>query len=342
MLLNPQEVKKVKSALSEAEKIVIIPHKNPDGDAVGSCFALKILLNDLGMNAEIVSPNDIPIFLKFLPGINDFINAEKELDFAQEKISEADILFLLDFNDAARIDQLEKCVKFSKALKILIDHHQQPQTFDMMFSRPDLPATCELIYHFIKALGWQENITPEIATYLMTGILTDTGNFRYSSVKQSTFQVAGELTALGANAYQIQDKILDNVSPRRYALLSVFLQNMLYLPELRTSIFTMSREELKRNNFEKGDTDGFVNYGLSIANNVLSIYLSEDTQKDMVKISFRSKNTFDVSEFTRNHFEGGGHVNAAGGKSDLSLEETKEKILKLLENYKDELQAVEL
>ncbi|SZD72865.1 Bifunctional oligoribonuclease and PAP phosphatase nrnA [Candidatus Ornithobacterium hominis] len=342
MLLNPQEVKKVKSALSEAEKIVIIPHKNPDGDAVGSCFALKILLNDLGMNAEIVSPNDIPIFLKFLPGINDFINAEKELDFAQEKISEADILFLLDFNDAARIDQLEKCVKFSKALKILIDHHQQPQTFDMMFSRPDLPATCELIYHFIKALGWQENITPEIATYLMTGILTDTGNFRYSSVKQSTFQVAGELTALGANAYQIQDKILDNVSPRRYALLSVFLQNMLYLPELRTSIFTMSREELKRNNFEKGDTDGFVNYGLSIANNVLSIYLSEDTQKDMVKISFRSKNTFDVSEFTRNYFEGGGHVNAAGGKSDLSLEETKEKILKLLENYKDELQAVEL
>ncbi|MCT7903933.1 Bifunctional oligoribonuclease and PAP phosphatase nrnA [Candidatus Ornithobacterium hominis] len=342
MLLNPQEVKKVKSALSEAEKIVIIPHKNPDGDAVGSCFALKILLNDLGMNAEIVSPNDIPIFLKFLPGINDFINAEKELDFAQEKISEADILFLLDFNDAARIDQLEKCVKFSKALKILIDHHQQPQTFDMMFSRPDLPATCELIYHFIKALGWQENITPEIATYLMTGILTDTGNFRYSSVKQSTFQAAGELTALGANAYQIQDKILDNVSPRRYALLSVFLQNMLYLPELRTSIFTMSREELKRNNFEKGDTDGFVNYGLSIANNVLSIYLSEDTQKDMVKISFRSKNTFDVSEFTRNHFEGGGHVNAAGGKSDLSLEETKEKILRLLENYKDELQAVEL
>lgn len=342
MLLNPQEVKKVKSALSEAEKIVIIPHKNPDGDAVGSCFALKILLNDLGMNAEIVSPNDIPIFLKFLPGINDFINAEKEFDFAQEKISEADILFLLDFNDAARIDQLEECVKFSKALKILIDHHQQPQTFDMMFSRPDLPATCELIYHFIKALGWQENITPEIATYLMTGILTDTGNFRYSSVKQSTFQAAGELTALGANAYQIQDKILDNVSPRRYALLSVFLQNMLYLPELRTSIFTMSREELKRNNFEKGDTDGFVNYGLSIANNVLSIYLSEDTQKDMVKISFRSKNTFDVSEFTRNHFEGGGHVNAAGGKSDLSLEETKEKILKLLENYKDELQAVEL
>lgn len=342
MLLNPQEVKKVKSALSEAEKIVIIPHKNPDGDAVGSCFALKILLNDLGMNAEIVSPNDIPIFLKFLPGINDFINAEKELDFAQEKISEADILFLLDFNDAARIDQLEECVKFSKALKILIDHHQQPQTFDMMFSRPDLPATCELIYHFIKALGWQENITPEIATYLMTGILTDTGNFRYSSVKQSTFQAAGELTALGANAYQIQDRILDNVSPRRYALLSVFLQNMLYLPELRTSIFTMSREELKRNNFEKGDTDGFVNYGLSIANNVLSIYLSEDTQKDMVKISFRSKNTFDVSEFTRNHFEGGGHVNAAGGKSDLSLEETKEKILKLLENYKDELQAVEL
>lgn len=298
MLLNPQEVKKVKSALSEAEKIVIIPHKNPDGDAVGSCFALKILLNDLGMNAEIVSPNDIPIFLKFLPGINDFINAEKELDFAQEKISEADILFLLDFNDAARIDQLEECVKFSKALKILIDHHQQPQTFDMMFSRPDLPATCELMYHFIKALGWQENITPEIATYLMTGILTDTGNFRYSSVKQSTFQAAGELTALGANAYQIQDKILDNVSPRRYALLSVFLQNMLYLPELRTSIFTMSREELKRNNFEKGDTDGFVNYGLSIANNVLSIYLSEDTQKDMVKISFRSKNTFDVSEFT--------------------------------------------
>lgn len=342
MLLNPQEVKKVKSALSEAEKIVIIPHKNPDGDAVGSCFALKILLNDLGMNAEIVSPNDIPIFLKFLPGINDFINAEKELDFAQEKISEADILFLLDFNDAARIDQLEECVKFSKALKILIDHHQQPQTFDMMFSRPDLPATCELIYHFIKALGWQENITPEIATYLMTGILTDTGNFRYSSVKQSTFQTAGELTALGANAYQIQDKILDNVSPRRYALLSVFLQNMLYLPELRTSIFTMSREELKRNNFEKGDTDGFVNYGLSIANNVLSIYLSEDTQKDMVKISFRSKNTFDVSEFTRNYFEGGGHVNAAGGKSDLSLEETKEKILRLLENYKDELQAVEL
>lgn len=342
MLLNPQEVKKVKSALNEAEKIVIIPHKNPDGDAVGSCFALKILLNDLGMNAEIVSPNDIPIFLKFLPGINDFINAEKELNFAQEKISEADILFLLDFNDAARIDQLEECVKFSKALKILIDHHQQPQTFDMMFSRPDLPATCELMYHFIKALGWQENITPEIATYLMTGILTDTGNFRYSSVKQSTFQAAGELTALGANAYQIQDKILDNVSPRRYALLSVFLQNMLYLPELRTSIFTMSREELKRNNFEKGDTDGFVNYGLSIANNVLSIYLSEDTQKDMVKISFRSKNTFDVSEFTRNYFEGGGHVNAAGGKSDLSLEETKEKILRLLENYKDELQAVEL
>lgn len=342
MLLNPQEIKKIKTALSKAKNIVVIPHKNPDGDAMGAVLALRSILNDLGINTDTVSPNDFPPFLKFLPFSDDFINAELDPNLAQEKIEKADIIFLLDFNESSRTDQLKDSIDSSNAMKILIDHHQHPNKFDIMISRTDLPATCEMVYHFIIEMGWKPFISKEVATLLMTGILTDTGMFRYSSVKESTFHTAGELTSLGAKPYKIQDKLLDNVSPNRYALLSTFLNNMTYLPNLRTSIFTISREELEKNGYVKGDTDGFVNYGLNITNNVFSIFLSEDTQKEMIKISFRSKGNFDVSAFARKHFEGGGHINAAGGKSDLSLEKTKEKILNLLNDYKNKLQSTDI
>ncbi len=342
MINNKSRKEKLKQLLSAPKNIVVIPHKNPDGDAIGSCLGIAQILKKQGHHVNVVAPNDFPKFLKWMPGAKEIVNAEFEFNTAQSLIEKAEIIFLMDFNTPSRIERLEPLVKESLAYKVLIDHHQQPDIFDFNYSDTQIPATCEMVYHFSQAMDYLPLFDKDIATCLMTGIITDTGSFRYPSVKPSTMRVVANLMDLGAQPYEIQNLVFDVKSADSIRLLGTFLDNMQYFPEYRTSLFTLSREELEKSNFQKGDTDGFVNYGLTIQNNVFSVFFAADTKQDFVKISFRSKGDFDVNEFARKHFNGGGHLNAAGGRSDISLDETVKEFVHLLPLYKEQLQNTQI
>ena len=336
-MLNTDEIFELKKILNKPKKIVIVPHKNPDGDAIGSTLGLSLMLKKLGHEVQIISPNDFPKFLKWLPEAKKIFNAEFNPKGAEIAFSQAEVIFMLDFNEPSRVEQLEPLIKDSNAVKILIDHHQMPQQFDFTYSDVEMPATCEMIWHFIEGLNWVDLVDEDIANCLYTGILTDTGNFKYPSVKPSTFHVASQLVAHGAQPYKIHDA-LDTFGESRLKLLSIFLNNMQYFPEYRTTLFTMTREELLENGFQKGDTEGFVNYGLGLENVVFSVFMADDTQHDYVKISFRSKGNFDCSELAREHFNGGGHINASGGRFDDTLENTVKEFVNLLPKYEEKLQ----
>uniref|UniRef100_UPI0039A6F396 DHH family phosphoesterase n=1 Tax=Ornithobacterium rhinotracheale TaxID=28251 RepID=UPI0039A6F396 len=336
-MLTQAQLSDLKERLRTPKKILIISHRNPDGDAVGSSIALGQILNQMGHQTEVMMPNDFPKFLKFMPHSKTVFNAEFNSQGAEIKIKNAEIIFLLDFNTIDRIEPLGPAVKKAKAFKILIDHHQQPDDFDFVYSDTEMPATCEMIYHLAEQMGWAPYIDADAATCLYTGLLTDTGNFRFPSVRASTLEVAAQLVRKGALPYKIQDEIFDTATEARLKLLSHFLGNMRLFPEFKTALFTLSREELLSNGFQKGDTDAFVNYGLSLKGYVFSVFMADDTQKDFVKISFRSKSDFDVSELARTHFEGGGHINAAGGRSELGIEETVKKFIDLLPHYAEKL-----
>lgn len=336
-MFTKKQLSEIEKLLEKPKKIVVIPHKNPDGDAMGSTLALSQVLKKMGHTAEVVVPNDFPKFLKFIPFSKNIFNADFDPLGAEIKIKNAEIIFLLDFNAIDRVEELQESIKDSRAVKILIDHHQKPDDFDFVYSDTKMPATCEMVYHFIKAMNWEHHIDAEVATCLYTGILTDTGNFRYSSVRPSTLETAAKLMRKGAVPHKIQDEILDTATEARFKLLSQFLQNMQLFPKFKTALFSLSKKELLQNGFEKGDTDAFVNYGLNLKGYCFSVFMAEDTQRNFIKISFRSKGNFDVSQLAREHFEGGGHINAAGGKSNLSLQETIEKFKRILPQYEQEL-----
>ena len=335
-MLNPDEIFELKQYLSTQRNIVIIPHKNPDGDAIGSTLGLSQVLKKQGHDVQIISPNDFPKFLKWLPEAKKIFNAEFNPSGAEIGIGKADIIFMLDFNEPSRAEQLEPLIRDAKAKKVLIDHHQFPETFDFTYSDTEMPATCEMIWHFLEEMNLTGLVDQDIATCLYTGIITDTGNFKYPSVKPSTLETAAHLIKHGAEPFRILDE-LDSYSESRLKLLSIFLNNIQIFPEYRTALFTLNREELVKNGFQKGDTEGFVNYGLGLENIVFSVFMADDTQRDFVKISFRSKGNFDCSEVAREHFQGGGHVNASGGKSDNSLENTVKEFVNLLPNYAEKL-----
>lgn len=336
--LDTQAIKKV---ISTAENIIIVPHKNPDGDAIGACLGMHHLLKNQGINSQILAPNEFPKFLKWMPEAKKIFISAYNPKGAEIRFKKADLIFLLDFNEVSRTDNLEDHIHQSSATKIMIDHHQFPEAFDYVYSDTKMPATCEMIYHFAKKMNWEQWIDKEVATCLFTGILTDTGNFRFPSVQTSTFLTAAALKEHGAEPYKIQDQLYDVFTESRYKLLSRFLDNMHIFPEYRTTLFTLTREELQENGFQKGDTDGFVNYGLSMKNMVFSVFMAEDSKHDFVKISFRSKGNFDASEVARKHFSGGGHINAAGGRSDDSLGEAVEKFKAVLPEFMEQLTQTE-
>ncbi|MDO5510709.1 MAG: bifunctional oligoribonuclease/PAP phosphatase NrnA [Weeksellaceae bacterium] len=337
-MFTTEEIQELKKIFSTPQKIAIIPHRNPDGDAIGSCLALFHMLQSKGHTAKIVAPNDFPKFLKWLPGAKKQVQIAEFNDFAAGQIiGGADVVFILDFNTPSRADNLAVYIKSASGIKIMIDHHQEPDDFHYNYSDVEMPATAQMVYHWFQAMDWEDDITTDIATCIYTGLLTDTGNFRYPSVKPSTLEAAAALLRKGAEPHLIMDQLYDVSSPQRLKLLSVFLQNLTYVEEYRTAVFTLSREELLANEFQKGDTEGFVNYGLNINNALLSVFISEDTTQDLIKLSFRSKDDFDVNKLAREHFSGGGHINAAGGRSEKTLDETKKQLLELLPLYDSEL-----
>lgn len=338
--MTETDISEIKSLLESPKSIVIVPHKNPDGDAMGSSLGLYHFLKQLSHEVTVIAPNDYPNFLKWLPGDKNVVIYEGNQASADSLIERAEIIFTLDFNALNRTGEMEGVLSESTALKILIDHHQQPEQYaKYIYSDVNMCSTCEMIYHFLDKLNETERISEAIATCLYVGIMTDTGSFRFASTTSTTHRVVAQLIERGAQNARIHQNVYDNNSLDRLQLLGCALNNLRVLREFNAAYITLNQEELNRYNFKKGDTEGVVNYGLSIAGVELAAIFIEHKQERIVKISLRSKGHFDVNTFARAHFNGGGHINAAGGRSDLNLDDTVEKFIAILPQYKNDLKS---
>ena len=332
------QITELKELLSTPKTIVVVPHKNPDGDAMGSTLGLYHYLRLNNHKVTVIAPNDYPDFLKWLPGNNTVVVFENEKENSQTLIDTADLIFTLDFNAFHRTGDMAEPLEQSKAIKIMIDHHQQPDDYaKYTYSDASMSSTCEMVYNFIEMLGDVNEIDATIATCLYVGIMTDTGSFRFPSTTSRTHEVVGSLIEKGADNSQIHNNVFDSNGYSRLLLLGRAMQNLKVLPELRTAYTMLSQAELDEFEFKKGDTEGFVNYGLSLKGIKFAVIFIENKQESIIKISFRSKGKFSVNEFSRAHFNGGGHTNAAGGRSHDSLEATIDKFISILPQYKTEL-----
>ncbi len=321
--MKKQDIKAIQQLLSTPKKIVIIPHRNPDGDAMGSSLGLYHFLTKNNHQAVVVSPNEFPDFLAWIPGAESVKIFEKNKKTCTKILEEAELVFILDFNALHRVGEMENVLNKLKVPFIMIDHHQSPDDFaSFTYSDIAFGSTCEMVYNFISFLGKKSTIDKTIGTCIYTGILTDSGSFRFPKTTGTTHRIIADLIDLGVENSEIPALLFDNSSYGRLQLLGRALQNMKVLPDHKTAFTTLTQEELETFNHTKGDTEGIVNYGLSIKGIAFTAIFIENVEEKIIKISFRSQGDFDVNVFARNHFNGGGHRNAAGGKSELSMEET--------------------
>jgi bifunctional oligoribonuclease and PAP phosphatase NrnA len=330
MGFDKDEIQIIKQLLGTPKNIVITTHYSPDGDAIGSSLGLYNFLIQANHQTIVITPNDYPKFIHWLPGDETIIDAEKKSSLAEEKIKNADIIFALDYNALKRTDKLEPFIRQSNAKKIMIDHHQQPEDFaDFTFSFPNTCSTSQLIYEFIDALGDASKVNQDVASCLYTGIMTDTGSFRFNSVAPLTHFITAKLLETGIKHDLIHGKVMDSNSFERMKLIGYALsQKMVYLKEYNAVYMSLEQKEMEQYNFQAGDTEGLVNYGLSIAGVKIAAFFAE--KNGDIKMSFRSKGDVDVNIFARQHFNGGGHQNAAGGITKKPLEATIKKFISLL------------
>ncbi|HBX50673.1 MAG: hypothetical protein A2275_17160 [Bacteroidetes bacterium RIFOXYA12_FULL_35_11] len=323
--------------LSEKKKIVVTTHKNPDGDAMGSALGMYLFLKKLGHDVSIVTPNEYPEFLRWLPSEKEVVKFNTNKNNANDLFQKAEIIFCLDFNNFERLSGMEKSLSDLKKIFVLIDHHPMPKIkTDMMFSVIEVSSTAELIYDVLVNINATKLIDKDIAECLFTGIMTDTGSFSYSCSRPGTFRVVTELLKFGIEIDKIHSLVYNNFSANRMKLLGYCLNNkMKIFPQYRTAYISLSSEELKKYKFKPGDDEGIVNYPLSIKGIIFSGFFIE--KKDHVKISFRSKGSFPANKFSTENFQGGGHLNAAGGKSEEKFEECLNRFENLLPKYKKEL-----
>jgi len=320
-------------------KSVLFTHINPDGDAIGTMLGLYWFLVAMGHKVSMVIPNEIPFFLEWLPGCDNIIIVEKNVELARKVMKGAEVLICVDFNEPERLDQLKEDFLQSKATKVLIDHHPGPEDFtDILISIPDAGSASELVYDLIVATGHQELIDKKTAECFFVGIMTDTGCFNYNSSKPETYRVVADLLERGIEKDEIFRLVYDNYSADRMRLLGFSLdKKMVVIPEYRTAYIALTREELARYNHVTGDTEGFVNMPFSIKGIIFTALFLE--KEDYIKISFRSRGEFEINKFSEKHFNGGGHKNAAGGEAYMSLDDTIKTFKSLLPLYKKYLAA---
>ncbi len=318
--------------IDTTKKSVIITHPNPDGDAFGSVLAWSAFLRKFGHETTVISPPNYTKNFKWLKGFETILAFEKEADqkIAVEKIVNCDAIYCLDFNAISRLELLSEPIQKATQPKVIIDHHHQPEDFaKILFSNTKYAATCELLYDMMVGLGSDDLIDQEIAESLYTGLVTDTGFFAYSNTTPNVHKVAGALITKGVSTEYINDKVLNIFSENRLRYFGYCLLNNVKVTQGgKVAYITVSKEEARKFNLQSGDNEGLVNYPFKIEGVRMTALFTEEPSK--VKISFRSKDTVDVNTFARNHFAGGGHTNAAGGRSFLSLDETEKMFLEKL------------
>ncbi|MEY3368809.1 MAG: hypothetical protein RI973_1964 [Bacteroidota bacterium] len=331
-----ENLNELKSLLAIPKDIVITTHRNPDGDAIGSSLALQHYLVQLGHTVRVAAPSEFPLFLNWMPGSQDILIYDSDPDDVKAILEKPDIVFCLDFNSLERIDRMGEMVGLLKCPKILIDHHLYPDPFyDYELHDTTVSSTSELVYDFILEMGHQHLLNLPIADCIFTGILTDTGSFKYAT-SPKLFRTVADLLELGVDDNRIQNLVFNSLEEKHLRLLGFVLNNrMEVLDEYRTAIITLTKHDYEKFRISRGDTEGLVNYLLQMGNVALAIFIHE--QPTITKISLRSKGNFSVQDIAKKYFKGGGHKNASGGYSYIGLRPTLKKFKSILPEYKEQL-----
>jgi len=335
-----EKLVEVGKLLATPKKIVITSHRNPDGDAIGSSLGLHLFLQQKGHNSTVIMPSEYPDFVAWMEGSESILIHDTHPEIANLALNEADIIFILDYNDLERVDKMgEKIAELKETVKIMIDHHLHPEDFcHFTFSDTKASSTCEMVYDFIVGMGEQAKINPSIGECLYSGILTDTGSFKYST-SSKLFRVVAELKDMGVDDVKLQNLLFNSLQEKSLRLLGYCLHNrMEILEEYHTGIIYLTKSDYELFDIQRGDTEGIVNYLLMMKNVKLAAFITE--QPTIVKISLRSKGDFSVQEIAKKHFRGGGHKNASGGASFKGLRSTINKFKKVLPDYKQALDAL--
>ncbi len=318
-----------------ADKVVIVSHVSPDGDAIGSSLGLYHFLDSQGKDVNVIVPNAFPDFLKWMPGSKDILLYDRYKEFADKLIAEADIICCLDFNALKRIEGMACSVSASPARKVLIDHHLYPEDFcRIIMSYPKISSTSELIFRLICRMGYFNEISKSAAECIYTGMMTDTGGFTYNSNSRDIYFIISELLSKGINKDEIYRKVYNTYSESRLRLMGHVLSNMVVYPDCNAACISLAKDEQGKFHYIKGDSEGFVNIPLSIKNVRLSCFLREDTERPMIKISLRSVGTFPCNQLAAEFFNGGGHLNASGGEFYGTMSEARAVLEKAIEKYK--------
>lgn len=333
MLDLSQFTKELSKLFSTSDNILLVCHINPDGDAIGSQLALYHYLKSKDRNVNLIAPNNLQEFLKWLDGadmINIFVHDRTK---CKTIIEEADLIVMLDFNQPSRLGETENLITSSASPKIIIDHHLNPVNFaSLIISDPSKCSTAELVNELIREIEGEQFVDKSYAEALYVGIITDTGNFEYGTYSGRTLRIVADLLDTGIEKNNILNRIYNNFSAERMMLQGFALnERMTVIPEFRTAFIYLSKDDLDRYHHVKGDTEGFVNLPLSIKGvDFSTLFIEKDK---FVKLSFRSKGNFPSNEFAAKYFSGGGHLNASGGEYPSSLEQTITYFLKVLKEY---------
>ena len=325
-------LKSVTELFSEKRNIILIPHSSPDADALGSCLALFHFFKS-NNKVNIISPNGYTDILNFLPGSENILIYDSDKEKCENIFKKVDVVFTLDFNSLGRARNLSSLILKSSAITIMIDHHENPDKYaDITISNSKMSSTCEMVYDFIYSID-KSKIDNKIATCIYTGIVADTGSFRFPSTTARTLKIGSELINYGVNVTEIFEKLHNNFQFNRLKLLGSTINNFKRIEGLPVVYTSITDKDQKVNNFKKGDSEGFVNFGLSVADILCSVLFIEKKDEGIIKISFRSKADFKVNIFASKYFNGGGHEHASGGISKLSLKKTEEKFISDIKKY---------
>jgi phosphoesterase RecJ-like protein len=327
----------LKKLLAEKSNVLITTHYNPDGDAIGSSLALYHFLASQGISSKVLIPNELPTFLQWMPGLKEAVIYVNDPDIGKVLISTADLIFCMDYNGLDRVKLFTNELRASNATRVIIDHHIQPENeFDLIFSIIKVSSTSELLHQILSEAGYSSGITKDMAECLFVGIMTDTGSFSFACNRPETFEIAANLIKTGMDVEKVHRMVYDTYSESRMRLLGHCLgSNMKVLPEFATAYIWLTKEDLEEYDYQQGDTEGVVNYALSIQNVAVAALFTE--RGDRIRVSLRSKGEFSVNEFARAHFNGGGHRNAAGGDIFKNMPDTLAWFESLLPVYSAEI-----
>lgn len=335
-ILNATELEQLRQLIATSDRIVVCCHRSPDGDAVGSMLGLSEYLHECGKVPVMIVPDAYPDFLQWLPGTERIVRYDKHKSFADDILSHADLLFCLDFNTVSRTAEMAESITRSPSAKVMIDHHLNPDMDTVMcVSHPEACSTCELVFRVIWQLGGFDMMTRKCAVPIYCGMMTDTGGFTYNSTRPEIFFIISQLLTKNINKDKIYRNVYNNYSEWRVRLTGyVLYKKLVVMSDYKVSYFILTRDDLKNFHYIKGDAEGLVNMPLQIKGSKLSISLRQDTEKDnLVWVSLRSVDDFPCNKMSERYFNGGGHLNAAGGRLECSIEEAETLVRKAIEEF---------